>query len=157
MLQPPTCQLQQLRGSGEVPVCLARVDVAEIGRQQRKPGSWVAAIAVAVKDRADGESMTHVMQSRPARGRARFEAGVADPLVEGRLNVGVEQPVTRSGDEERRRVGRPTGPVASAQILTESSHSTRMQRQFAGLAKLAVADGERAVNGVKIIAIKTDR
>src|SRR4051812_4392517 len=98
--------------------------------------------------------MTHVMQSRPARGRARLEAGLADQLVEGRLNVRVEQPGARRGDEERRRIGRPTGPVASAQILTESSHSTRMQRQFAGL---AVADGERAVNGVKIIAIKIDR
>ena len=32
-----------------------------------------------------------------------------------------------------------------------------MQRQFAGLAKLSVADGERAINGVKISAIETDR
>jgi hypothetical protein len=57
MLQPLTRQLQQLRSGREIPVCLARVDVAEIGRQQREPGSRVAAIAIAVKDSADGESM----------------------------------------------------------------------------------------------------
>jgi hypothetical protein len=32
--------------------------MAEIGRQQRKPGSRVAAIAIAVEDGADGESVT---------------------------------------------------------------------------------------------------
>src|SRR5580693_2020171 len=99
MLQPLTCQLQQLRGSGQVPVCLARVDVAEIGRQQCKPGSWVAAIAVAVTDRADSESMPNVVEPRSAQGRARLEAGLADQLVEGPLDVGVEQPGPSSGDK----------------------------------------------------------
>jgi hypothetical protein len=62
-LQPLTRQLQQLRSGREVPICLARVDVAEIGRQQCKLGSGVAAIAIAVKDGADGESVTNVMDS----------------------------------------------------------------------------------------------
>ncbi len=61
--------------------------MAEVGRQQRKPGSGVAAIAIAVKDGVDGEFVTKVMNSWPARRRARLEAGLADQLMEGWLNV----------------------------------------------------------------------
>src|SRR3954454_7141755 len=125
MFQSLARQFQQLWSGGEVPVCLARVDVAEIGRQQRKPHSRIAVITKAVHDGADSESMPQVMQPRPARGRARLDAGSADYLVKGRLDVGVEQPGARGGDEQRRHIRWLMGSVTSAQILTESGHGAR--------------------------------
>jgi len=54
-LEPLTSQSQQFGSGGEVPVCLARVDMAEIGRQQGQPCRWITAIAISVKKSADGE------------------------------------------------------------------------------------------------------
>ena len=43
-----------------------RVDVAEIGRQDRQSGAGFIAIAIGVKDGVDGEAMSKIMQPRPA-------------------------------------------------------------------------------------------
>ncbi len=55
--RPVAATPEQLRDTSR----FGRDDMAEIGRQQREPGAWVAAIAIAVKDGADGEGVANIV------------------------------------------------------------------------------------------------
>jgi len=78
---------------------------------------------------------------------------LADQSVKGRLDVGVEQPGARHGDEQSRRTRRPTRPVVAAQIRLEGGDGARMQRHLTGLAELAVADRQQTIDRIEVAAI----
>jgi hypothetical protein len=101
--------------------------------------------------------MTNVMEPGPARRRTRCEAGATDQSVEGVLDVGVKQPGARRGEEQRRRASPPRRSIRSVQIVVESVHAARMQRQLAGFAELSVADGEQAADRIEVIAVEANR
>jgi hypothetical protein len=69
-------QVHYLRSGREIPVVVARVDMAEIRRQQRQPGLGVLATPIAVKNGTDREAVpaldTNTEAVRAAeRGRSR--------------------------------------------------------------------------------------
>jgi hypothetical protein len=123
--------------------------VAEIGRQQRESGSYVSIIiTVTIKNGANGEGVAQVVESGATRGRARLETGSAYELTERALGVGVEESGARSGDEQRGSTGSRWRSVASAQIVADSVHGTRLQRQLARLAELALVHNDQAIAGL---------
>lgn len=81
-----------MKNACKVGVCTGRIDVAEVGRQQWEPVPRLPATSIPVKDGIDGESVPKVMESRPARSRARLEAGAVDELAKGGLDTHVVQP-----------------------------------------------------------------
>ena len=56
-LQPIAGQLQQLWRGREIPICVNRVDVAEIGRQDRQSRAWIIVVAIGVKDGVDRKAV----------------------------------------------------------------------------------------------------
>ena len=97
-----------------------RVDMAEIGRQDRQAGAWVIAVAIAIEDGADGEAVPKIVEPGPACRRARRDAGMTSSLLERRLHVRVEQPraavetnkagACGAGEDDRRGADSRRGP-----------------------------------------------
>src|SRR5208337_1677501 len=70
-LQPIAGQLQQLRRGREIPICVNRVDVAEIGRQNRQSRTWIIAVAIGVEDGVDRKAVSKIVPSDFAAGQGK--------------------------------------------------------------------------------------
>ena len=95
---------EQLGGGRQIPVGVGRVDVAEVGRQQRH-----AARATSTPSRYQPSRVRTAKLWRRSCGRGRHlaergcESGAADEVEPGEVGVAVEQPGAGGRDEERRR------------------------------------------------------
>jgi hypothetical protein len=81
--------------------------VAEIGRKPRQHGLHVETGAIPAEQGADGEAVAKIVNPRPAVGRARTEANPSSQLVEGPIDVRLEELGSSHGHEE---VGGCVGP-----------------------------------------------
>src|SRR5215475_6193642 len=123
-LQPIAGQLQQLWRGREIPICVNRVDVAEIGRQDRQSRAWIIAVAIGVKDGVDRKAVSKIVQSRPACRRTWLDAGTTNKPLERVLHVRIEQPRARWREEQGRDVRRLA--IGAAEIGGKGGDRTRM-------------------------------
>ena len=112
--------------------------MTEIGGQDRKAGTGVAC-PVAIDDGVDGEAVPKIVDPGSACRRARRDAAMMQQFPERRLHVPVAQPSACRTDQQGRRA-RLAGAIIAAQVVVQGRDGGRVQRQFAGLAELAVAD-----------------
>src|SRR5215831_10609482 len=124
-LQPIAGQLQQLWRGREIPICVNRVDVAEIGRQDRQSRAWIIAVAIGVKD-GDRKAVSKIVQSRPACRRTWLDAGTTNKPLERVLHVRIEQPRARWREEQGRDVRRLARTTGAAEIGGKGGDRTRM-------------------------------
>src|SRR6516165_2473543 len=125
-LQPIASQLEQLWRSREIPICVNRVDVAEIGRQDRQSRVWIIAVAIGVEDGVDCKAVPKIVQPRPACCRARHDAGMTNKPLERVLHVRIEQPRARRREEQGRDVWRLARTIGAAEIVAKGGDGTRM-------------------------------
>src|SRR5262252_61167 len=125
-LQPIAGQLQQLWRGREIPICVNRVDVAEIGRQDRQSRAWIIAVAIGVKDGVDRKAVSKIVQSRPACRRTWLDAGTTNKPLERVLHVRIEQPRARWREEQGRDVRRLARTIGAAEIGGKGGDRTRM-------------------------------
>ena len=94
------------------------------------------------------------------------EARVADQAPEHGADVVAQQPGAGCGGEEARAAGRVVmassiaagaSCVAASRVAGERINGARVHRDLAGLAELAVADGEQPLLEVHIVAVESDR
>src|SRR5579862_167903 len=135
-LQPIAGQLQQLRRGREIPIGVNRVDMAEIGRQDRQSRAWIIAVAIGVEDGVDRKAVSKIVQPRPACGRTRHNAGMTDKPLERVLHVRIEQPRACRREEQGREIRRPARTIGAAEIVGKSGDRTRMYWQLARFAEL---------------------
>src|SRR5262245_47505471 len=125
-LQPIAGQLQQLRRGREIPIRVNRVDVTEIGRQDRQFCAWIVAVAVGVEDGVDRKAVSKIMQPWPACRRTRHDAGMTNKPLERVLHVRIEQPRARWREEQGRDVRRLARTIGAAEIVAKGGDCTRM-------------------------------
>ena len=125
-LQPIAGQLQQLRRGREIPICVNRVDVAEIGRQDRQSRAWIIAVAVGVEDGIDREAVSKIVQPRSACRRTRHDAGMTNKPLERVLHVRIEQPRARRREEQGRDVRRLARTIGAVEIVAKGGDRTGM-------------------------------
>src|SRR5208337_5237703 len=104
-LQPIAGQLQLRRGR-EIPICVNRVDVAEIGRQDRQSRTWIIAVAIGVEDGVDRKAVSKIVQPRPACRRTRHDAGMTNKSLERVLHARRRKPQERSAKNQQQAEGR---------------------------------------------------
>src|SRR5262249_56573911 len=141
---PIAGQLQQLWRGREIPICVNRVDVAEIGRQDRQSRAWIIAVAIGVKDGVDRKAVSKIVQSRPACRRTWLDAGTTNKPLERVLHVRIEQPRARWREEQGRDVRRLARTIGAAEIGGKGGDRTRVEWQLARFAELSISGREHA-------------
>src|SRR5215471_13744595 len=127
-LQPIAGQLQQLWRGREIPICVNRVDVAEIGRQDRQSRAWIIAVAIGVKDGVDRKAVSKIVQSRPACRRTWLDAGTTNKPLERvlprsyraascPLARGTRQGRSATGEDDRRGRDRRQGRRSYSDVM----------------------------------------
>src|ERR1700676_324584 len=125
-LQPIAGQLQQLWRGREIPICVNRVDVAEIGRQDCQSRAWITVVAIGVKDGVDRKAVSKIVQSRPACRRTWLDTGTTNKPLERILHIRVEQPRARWREEQGRDARRLARTIGTAEIGGKGGDRTRM-------------------------------
>src|SRR6478672_5821778 len=125
-LQPIAGQLQQLWRGREIPICVNRVDVTEIGRQDRQSRAWIIVVAIGVKDGVDRKAVSKIVQSRPACCRTWLDTGPTNKPLERILHIRIEQPRARWREEQGRDVRRLARTIGAAEIGGKGGDRTRM-------------------------------
>jgi hypothetical protein len=93
-----------------------RVDVTEIGRQDRQSRAWVIVVAISVKDGVDRKAVSKIVQSRPACRRTWLDTGPTNKPLERILHIRIEQPRARWREEQGRDVRRLARTIGAAEI-----------------------------------------
>src|SRR5262249_579691 len=108
------------------PICVNRVDVAEIGRQDRQSRAWIIVVAIGVKDGVDRKAVSKIVQSRPACCRTWLDTGPTNKPLERILHIRIEQPRARWREEQGRDVRRLARTIGAAEIGGKGGDRTWM-------------------------------
>src|SRR6266540_1016851 len=99
----PVCWCVKASSSGDrlqIPIRAGRVDVTEIGGEQRHPPVDVLAGLLPVEQRPHREGVPEIVWPRAAAGAAALQADLADQLRERLVELLAGDPSSSRGDEE---------------------------------------------------------
>src|SRR5215470_7002263 len=100
--------------------------------------------------------MAKIMYAWTARCRTWHQAGDLGEPVESLVHVLVDQPGSVAGDEPCPGRRRWAPLVTERGVLGQGRHGGRVQREFSGLAELAVANHEHLVGEIYLVAVEVD-
>src|ERR1035438_4604685 len=102
------------------------------------------------QQRLDCETMTKVVQARPAAGRSAANANLSGNHVKDPTDLPFIEPPVISGAKEVRGLPVCEQKVPACAVAGEDFEARRMERDQAGLAELGVTDCKNAFGPVDI-------
>ena len=134
-----------------------RVDVPQVGGQQRHPPVDVLTGPIPGQQRVHGKGMPEVIWARPGTGAASFQSDLADQLDERRVEFRAAHPPSPRRQEERRRGRCREASLTQAGIGAKRTDRARVQRHLPLFVVLSGAHVHHAVVQVDIFAVESER
>ena len=146
--------MHQLGGDREVPVGVAHVRMAEVGRQTGQTALDVDAAAVPAEQRPDSKSMAQVMQTGTAGIGRAAQADLPGQLDEGPAQRPLGDPGAVFGEEEARAARIETEAITLRRVVAQRPACRLVNGNVSRLPELAAPYGQNAVCEVDVVAVQ---
>lgn len=159
--QPLGGKLEKFRDGFDIPIGVADIDMAKVGRQLRPFHRHLQPGLVPVDQRASGKAVADVLQARAATAAPTLNDGAqadcAGELGEGAADRAALQPGAALGNEERLALRLRSQLVPPSAIALQRRTRGDGHRHQAGLAELGLPNREDAALQIHIRPVERQR